>query len=59
MSSVATMFDRIADLEREYAGAEARMADPAIHSDQQRYADTAKRHSELKPIVEAYRAGTA
>ncbi len=49
------MFDRIADLDREYLEAEARLADPKVLGDQHRYAEVARRYRELEPIVFAYR----
>ncbi|MET0727477.1 MAG: peptide chain release factor 1 [Acidimicrobiales bacterium] len=47
------MLDRLRDLEREYEEVEARLADPALLADQDRYQEVARRYSELKPIVEA------
>jgi peptide chain release factor 1 len=49
------MLDRVADLEREYLDAEARLADPELIADQRRYAEVAKRYRELEPIVDCYR----
>ncbi|MCX7621625.1 MAG: peptide chain release factor 1 [Acidimicrobiales bacterium] len=49
------MLDRVAELEREYVETEARLADPAIMSDQKRYTELAKRFRELEPIVACYR----
>ena len=34
----------------------ANLADPEVLSDQDRYRDMARRHSELKPITEAYQS---
>ena len=45
------MLDRLADLEREHAEVEARLADPAVIADQRRYADVARRYRELEPLV--------
>lgn len=49
------MIDRLADLEREYDEVEARLADPAVISDQQRYGALARRYKELEEIVVRYR----
>ncbi len=49
------MLDRLRDLEREYGDVEARLGDPELIADQGRYQEVARRYSELKPIVEAYR----
>jgi peptide chain release factor 1 len=49
------VLDRLRDLEREYLDVEARLGDPELIADQARYQDVARRYSELKPIVEAYR----
>jgi peptide chain release factor 1 len=43
------------DLISEYTDIEHRMADPAVHADQQRARTLGKRYAELRPIVEAYR----
>src|SRR5689334_1594997 len=49
------MLDRLADLEAEFADVEARLADPAVTSDPQRYAETAKRYNELGEVVKCHR----
>jgi peptide chain release factor 1 len=49
------MLDRLADLEREFNEVEARLADPQVISDQQRYAQTARRYKELEELVVRYR----
>src|SRR4051794_22102628 len=49
------MLDRLADLEREYLEVEARLADPAVIAEQERYAATARRYKELEEIVVRYR----
>src|SRR3954467_7967923 len=49
------MFDRLADLEAEFADVEARLADPAVTGDPQRYGETAKRYKELEAIVSCHR----
>ena len=43
---------RLADLEREFADCEARLADPEVVGDQRRYVEISRRYSELRPIVE-------
>jgi len=50
------MLDRLADLEAEFVDIEARLADPAVTSDPQRYAEAAKRYSELGEVVRCHRA---
>ncbi len=49
------MLDRIAGLEQEFADVEARLADPDVFSDQDRYAGLARRHKELAAIVSCAR----
>lgn len=49
------MFEACVALEAEYVEAEAKLADPAIHADQNAARKLGKRHAELKPIVETYR----
>jgi len=49
------MLDRLRALEDEFAAVEARLADPDIHSDRETYAQVARRHKELEPIVRATR----
>jgi peptide chain release factor 1 len=49
------VLDRLRDLEREFVDVEARLGDPELIADQTRYQEVARRYSELKPIVEAYR----
>ncbi len=49
------MLQRLADLAREHAEVEARLADPDVLGDQRLYADTARRYSELTEIVERAR----
>jgi peptide chain release factor 1 len=46
------VLERLADLEREYHEVEARLADPALLADQDRYQEVARRYSDLTPIVE-------
>jgi peptide chain release factor 1 len=43
------------DLISEYTDIERRLADPAVHADQQRARTLGKRYAELRPIVETYR----
>jgi peptide chain release factor 1 len=43
---------RLAELEREHAECEARLADPDVVSDQSRYVELSKRYRELGAIVE-------
>jgi peptide chain release factor 1 len=45
------MIDKLDALEREFAEVEARLADPAVFSDQSAYRDLARRHKELEAIV--------
>lgn len=45
------MLDKLEALEREFIDVEARLADPDVFSDQQRYRELAKRHKELDAIV--------
>jgi peptide chain release factor 1 len=47
------VLDRLRDLEREFVDVEARLGDPELIADQNRYQEVARRYSELKPIVEA------
>jgi peptide chain release factor 1 len=49
------MFEACVNLESEYIEAEAQLADPAIHADQNAARKMGKRHAELKPIIETYR----
>ncbi|MDZ7674990.1 MAG: peptide chain release factor 1 [Acidimicrobiales bacterium] len=45
------MLDRLDALEREYHDLQARLGDPELIADQQRYADAARRYHELEEIV--------
>ncbi len=45
------MLERLDDFEREFADVEARLADPAVFADQDKYAALARRHKELDAIV--------
>jgi peptide chain release factor 1 len=48
------VFERLADLAAEHAQLEKDLADPAIHSDQDRARKLSRRYGELTPIVQAY-----
>ena len=48
------MFDRLADLVSEHAELEQALADPSVHSDQERARTLGRRYAELTPIVHAY-----
>ncbi|MCU1453072.1 MAG: peptide chain release factor 1 [Acidimicrobiales bacterium] len=45
------MLDKLEALEREFDDVEARLADPAVFADHDRYRDLARRHKELDAIV--------
>ena len=45
------MLDRLEGLEREFADVEARLADPDVFADQDKYRELATRHKELAAIV--------
>ena len=45
------MLDKLEALEREFDDVEARLADPAVFADQDRYRELARRHKELDAIV--------
>jgi len=49
------VFDRLADLVSEHAELELALADPAVHSDQEKARTLGRRYAELTPIVHAYR----
>lgn len=49
------MFESVKSLEEEYVSAEEKLADPAIHADQNAARKLGKRHAELRPIIETYR----
>ena len=48
------MFDRLTDLVSEHAELEHALADPGVHSDQDRARTLSRRYAELTPIVNAY-----
>jgi len=49
------MEDKLASIERRFHELTAQMADPALANDYVRYVEVARQHSELAPIVQAYR----
>jgi len=49
------VFDRLSDLVSEHAELEHALADPAVHSDQEKARTLGRRYAELTPIVQAYR----
>ena len=51
-----TLMRRLAEVADSFAEVEEQLADPDIHSDQGAYADLARRHSEMRPIVAGYTA---
>ena len=51
------MFDRLAEMEIELEKLEARLSEIYASGDQHAARDAGRRHAELKPIVDAYRAG--
>jgi peptide chain release factor 1 len=55
-TSLGPMYERLDELEREYLDLEARLADPALVGDQQRYTDVARRYKELETVVSCGRA---
>jgi peptide chain release factor 1 len=48
------VFERLSDLAAEHAQLEKDLADPAIHTDQDRARKLSRRYGELTPIVQAY-----
>lgn len=50
---------KMTEVEASYEQTLTDMADPEIAGDQNRYTEVAKRHSELKPVVETYHAFSA
>ena len=49
------MFDRVSELVSEHAELEHALADPGVHSDQDRARTLGRRYAELTPIVSTYR----
>jgi peptide chain release factor 1 len=52
---MATMFDKLAGMERRFEEIERSLSDAAVASDQNKLRDLGREHSELAPIVQAYR----
>ncbi|MGH9119482.1 MAG: peptide chain release factor 1 [Acidimicrobiales bacterium] len=50
------MLERLAGLEDEFADVEARLSDPSVHDDRNRYAALARRHKELDALVSRSRS---
>ena len=50
------MFDGCAELVAEYEGLEQELSRPDLHADPAEARRVARRHAELRPIIEAYRA---
>jgi peptide chain release factor 1 len=48
------VFEQVEELVREHAELEQRLADPAIHADQNQARTLGKRYAEIGPIVAAY-----
>ena len=49
------VFERVADLVSEHAELEHALADPSVHSDQEKARTLGRRYAELTPIVNAYK----
>ena len=49
-------FAKVNELLAEYESLEAQMADPAIHSDQNKARSLGKRYAQLGPVIAGYRA---
>jgi peptide chain release factor 1 len=52
---MADMFDKLAGIERRFEEVERQLSDASIASDQNRLRDLGREHSELAPIVTAFR----
>jgi peptide chain release factor 1 len=52
----AGLVDRLEAAEAAFVAAEAEMAHPEVASDPTRYAEVAKRHADLRPVVAAFHA---
>ena len=50
------MLERLTSLDDEFRAVEARLSDPAVLADPNQLREASKRHKELAPIVERYRA---
>jgi len=48
------VFDRLSELASEHAELEHALADPSVHSDQEKARTLGRRYAELTPIVHAY-----
>ncbi|MFQ5967934.1 MAG: peptide chain release factor 1 [Acidimicrobiia bacterium] len=53
---MSALMERLAEVEATFAEVEARLADPDVLQDPDRYAELARRHAELRGIVDSYRA---
>ena len=51
-----SLLDRLEEVEATFQDVEARLADPDVLQDPDRYAELARRHSELRSVVERYHA---
>jgi peptide chain release factor 1 len=49
------MFDKLAEMERRFEEVERQLSDASVASDQNRLRDLGREHSELAPVVQAYR----
>jgi len=49
------MLTKLAELEEKFASIETEMSNPDVLQDQKKYQQIAREHSELQPIVQAYR----
>ena len=49
-------FAKVNELLAEYESLEAQMADPSIHSDQNKARSLGKRYAQLGPVIAGYRA---
>jgi len=49
-------FGKVPELLAEYESLEAQMADPSIHSDQNKARSLGKRYAQLGPVIAGYRA---
>src|SRR5680860_1073199 len=54
VSAMATMFDRLDELERTHAQLTRDLGNPEVLADSGRYTQIAKRHAELSEVVQAY-----
>ena len=52
---MSAMFDRLVEIERRFVEIERQLSDAAVASDQNKLRDLGREHSELAPIVQAYR----